>query len=116
MPGKVFKEKVLWLMSSIKNEKTGGGTDLRVMQWVVDGKDMKPCLEKRDFFLGAQGDRQAGKCKGFTVGDLYEILRNLRKIAGLMEMKPEQLDQALQLGISQARPTSAPTTEKSKSN
>ncbi len=98
---KDIQERVLWVIQSQENQKGGGGTDLRVIQWVVDGKAGRPMLEKRDWFVSEEGDRKAGKAKGMTAGDLYLIIKNIKAIANLLEVKPQHLDEALQLAMFQ---------------
>jgi len=78
---KDIREKVLWVIQSTENQKGGGGTDLRVLQWLIDGKPSKPALEKRDWYLTEGGDRKLGKAKGMTAGDLYLIIKNIKAIA-----------------------------------
>jgi len=98
---KDIKEKVLWIIDSKQNEKSGGGTDLRVIQWIIDGKPNKPMLEKRDWYLDENGDRKIGKAKGMTAFDLVKVITNLPKICRLLEMKSDALDEALQLAMMQ---------------
>ncbi len=98
---KDIREDVLWVIQEQQNEKSGGGTDLRIIRWIVDGKPGKPMLEKRDWYLSEDGDRKAGKAKGMTAGDFYLIVKNLRVIAAQLLVKPEHLDEALQLAIFQ---------------
>ena len=105
---KDIKEKVLWIIESKTNEKSGGGTDLRVVQWIIDGKPTKPGLEKRDWFLDPDGNRKIGKAKAFTASDLAKVLTNIKKIARLLEMKPDHLDEALQLAMYQDDRPGAP--------
>jgi hypothetical protein len=105
---KDIKEKILWVIQSTENQKGGGGTDLRVIQWIIDGKPSKPALEKRDWYQDEQGDRKLGKAKGMTAGDFYLIIKNLRAIAKLLEVKQNHLDEALQLMDFQEPPASAP--------
>lgn len=97
---KDIQEKVLWVIQSSENQK-GGGTDLRVIQWVIDGKPGRPMLEKRDWYNTAEGDRKAGKAKGMGAGDLYLIIKNIKQIARLLEVKPAHLDEAWQLAMMQ---------------
>ncbi len=108
---KDIREKVLWVIQSQENQKGGGGTDLRVIQWIIEGKPTKPALEKRDWFLSDDGDRKLGKAKGMTAGDLYLIIKNLKAIARLLEIKPEHLDEALQLAMYQDEPPAKSSTK-----
>jgi hypothetical protein len=108
---KDIKEKVLWVIDSKENEKQGGGSDLRVIQWIIDGKPTKPGLEKRDWYLDDEGNRKNGKAKAFNSYDLVKVITNLKRIASLMEMKIDHLDEALQLAQSQADPSKTESRE-----
>lgn len=105
---KDIKEKVLWVIQSQENQKQGGGTDLRIIQWVIDGKPSRAMLEKRDWYLDENGDRKIGKAKGMVAGDLYLIITNLKAIAKLLEVKPEHLAEAMDLAMfKDDKPTSS---------
>lgn len=105
---KDIKEKVLWVIDSKLNERQGGGTDLRVVQWIIDGKPTKPGLEKREWFLDQDDNRKIGKAKAMTSFDLAKIITNIKKIARLLEMKAEHLDEALQLAMYQDEKSDKP--------
>lgn len=77
---KTFEEKTLHVISESLNDK-GGGTVLKVLSWVVDGKVMKPVIEKREFWMTEEGTRRVGKAKGLTGLDVLAILRGLSTIA-----------------------------------
>jgi hypothetical protein len=77
---KVFEEKVLKVIAESTNDR-GGGTVLRVMSWVVDGKVGKPQIDKRDWWQTEDGDRRIGKAKGLTGFDLLTILKNAERKA-----------------------------------
>jgi hypothetical protein len=120
---KDIKEKVLWVIESRANEKSGGGTDLRVVQWLVNGKPTKPGLEKREWYNDQEGDRKLGKAKAFNSYDLAAIILNIKKIAKLVELNADKLDEALQLAMYQdenatasaPKPSSASSTRKPSS-
>lgn len=110
-PTKDIKDDVLWIVAQSENTNGRGGTELRIVRWVADGKPGRPMLEKRDWFLTEQDDRRAGKAKGMTETDLYLVVKNIREIARLLEVKPQYLDEALQLAMKEAPPkTSAEST------
>lgn len=109
---KDIREDILWVIQEQINEKSGGGTDLRVIRWIIDGKPIKPALEKRDWFLSPEGDRKLGKAKGMGAGDLYLIIKNIKAIAKLLEIKPQHLDEALQIAMFQdEKPSSEAKTQ-----
>lgn len=106
---KDIKEKVLWVIDSKTNERSGGGTDLRVVQWIVDGKPTKPGLEKREWFEDRDsGERKVGKAKAMTSFDLAKVITNIKKIAKLLQMPADHLDEALQLAMYQDEKPGAP--------
>lgn len=118
-----IKEKVLWVIESRKSEKSSGGTDLRIVQWIIDGKPQKAMLEKRDWYLDADsGDRKIGKAKGMNAFDLAKILVNVKRIARLVDLNPDRLDEALQLAMFQKEtpesdpPSSSPSGTKGTSS
>ena len=111
---KDIKERVLWVIQSNENQRGGGGTDLRIVEWVIDGKPTKPALEKREWYNSDQDGRKLGKAKGMTSGDLYTIIKNIKAIAKMLGVKPEHLDEVLQLALYQDDKTK-PTEAKSSS-
>src|SRR6267142_2023961 len=98
---KDIQEKILWVIDSRVNERQGGGTDLRVVQWIIDGKPTKPGLEKREWFNDQDGNRKIGKAKALTSFDLAKVITNIKKVARFLEMKADHLDEALQLAMYQ---------------
>jgi len=64
----------------IKNEYKTGGSEVRLISWLVDGKPTKIRLERRDYFVDQQGERRNAKCKGFTSEDLRWIFENYNNI------------------------------------
>lgn len=65
-------------------EVRGGSNRLRIVRWIVDGKDTGALLEKRNFFSGKEGDEKMGKAKGMNLADLTFIVQNWKEIEGLM--------------------------------
>jgi hypothetical protein len=97
---KSFEEKVWLIIAEATNEK-GGGTVMRVMSWIVDGKQGKPQIDKRDYWMTEDGDRRIGKAKGLTAFDLLTILKNISKIAAAMGMAAADVGLALSEGQGQ---------------
>jgi len=77
-----FKEKVLAVLKT--DEFKTGGSELRIVQWVVKDKAKPPRLERRDFFFNEHG-RMNGKAKGLTMDDLKIIFAEKDKIFKLMQ-------------------------------
>ena len=51
-------------------EGRGGSNKLRIVRWIVDGKDTGALLEKRNFYLTKDGEEKMGKAKGFNLADV----------------------------------------------
>ena len=71
----------------ISNDAGMGKNELRIVRWIVDGKDTGALLEKRNFFTTKDGDERMGKAKGFNLTDLSYIKDNWNEIQPLMENK-----------------------------
>lgn len=94
---KNITEEVLWLIDSWENNQGGKGNELRIVCWVIDGKRGKPLLEKRDWYADADGEVHPGKARGLTAVDVAKVITNIRRVAHLLQMKDDHLDEALQL-------------------
>lgn len=92
--GKTFEEKVLKVIAEATNDR-GGGTVMRVMSWIVDGKVGKPQIDKRDWWQDENGQRRIGKAKGITAFDLLTILRNLTEVAQALQIPAQDIELAL---------------------
>jgi hypothetical protein len=57
---------------------------IRVVRWIVDGKDTGALLEKRSFFKTKEGEEKMGKAKGFNLTDLKYLVENWKDIEPLM--------------------------------
>lgn len=68
----------------ITQEARGGENRLRIVRWIVGGKDTGALLEKRNFFVGKDGAEKMGKAKGMNLSDLQYIVQNWKEIEGLM--------------------------------
>lgn len=71
----------------ISNDSGMGKNELRIVRWIVDGKDTGALLEKRNFFTTKDGDERMGKAKGFNLTDLNYIRDNWAEVQPLMENK-----------------------------
>jgi hypothetical protein len=65
-------------------EVRGGSNKMRIVRWIVDGKDTGALLEKRNFFTTKDGGEKMGKAKGMNLADLNYIVQNWKEIQGLM--------------------------------
>lgn len=75
---KDFKQKIHDVY--IHDEFKTGGSDLRMISWVVNGKEMDAKLERRDYFMDSEGQRKNGKAKGYSAKDFEFIVANAPKI------------------------------------
>lgn len=70
----------------LQEQKAMGGTNqIRIVRWIVDGKDTGALLEKRNFFTTKDGDDKMGKAKGFNKEEVRYLVDNWKEIEGLME-------------------------------
>jgi hypothetical protein len=54
---------------------------IRVVKWIIDGKEFSPKIEKRDFFaFEGQDEPKMGKCVGFSKEDMQEIIQHWDEI------------------------------------
>lgn len=63
----------------------GGGYEIRVGCWVVNGKEGKPVLERREWWENNQGTRMQGKQKGLNGSDLYRVFGMAGELSALMD-------------------------------
>lgn len=74
------------IVKVLHSEETGMGTNhLRIVKWIVDGKDTGALLEKRNIYTTKDGQERMGKAKGFNPTDLAYIVDNYKDIKPLME-------------------------------
>lgn len=62
----------------------GGTNQIRIVRWIVDGKDTGALLEKRNFFNSKDGDEKMGKAKGFNKSEVQFLVEQWKEIEGLM--------------------------------
>lgn len=74
--------KVVKLLQEQKS--IGGSNHLRIVRWIVDGKDTGALLEKRNFFNTKDGDGKMGKAKGMNKEEIKYIVENWKEIQELM--------------------------------
>ncbi len=65
-------------------EAMGGVNKVRIVHWIVNGKDTGALLEKRNFYSTKDGDEKMGKAKGFNITDLTYLIDNWKEIQPLM--------------------------------
>ena len=92
---KTFEEKVLHVIEQTDNGKGTGGSILKVLSWVVDGKIMRPSIEKYDWWNTEDGGKRNGKRRGLSSFDLLAILRDLPNIAKAMQIAAADIQLAL---------------------
>lgn len=62
----------------------GGSNQLRIVRWIVNGKDTGALLEKRNLFTTAEGQERMGKAKGFNRTDVAYVVENWAEIQTLL--------------------------------
>ena len=61
-----------------------GANQLRIVRWIVDGKDTGALLEKRNLYTTKDGQERMGKAKGFNKADTTYIVENWAEIQTLL--------------------------------
>lgn len=85
MPGKQAKSIECKVVKVLQSQESGMGVNhMRIVRWIVDGKDTGALLEKRNFYSTKDGDEKMGKAKGFNLNDLNYIVQNWKEIQPLM--------------------------------
>lgn len=87
----------------------GGGYNLQVVRWIIDGKRHKPSFEKRETWVDDSGNARGGKAKGFNSKDIEIVFKNMPDICQAMEMNFQLLVQSL--GEDAPASTPEPTAE-----
>ncbi len=83
MPGaKNIECKVVKVLQETK--AMGGTNQIRIVRWIVDGKDTGALLEKRNFFNSKDGDEKMGKAKGMNKEEVRYLTENWTEIESLM--------------------------------
>jgi len=62
----------------------GGGYELRIGCWIVNGREGEPVLERREWWATNQGERRQGKQKGLTKSDLYRVFSMAGELSQLL--------------------------------
>ena len=61
-----------------------GSNQLRIVRWIVGGKDTGALLEKRNLYTTKDGQERMGKAKGFNKIDTAFIVDNWAEIQTLL--------------------------------
>jgi len=70
----------------LNNENKRGGSELRLVTWIINGKPRHPRLERRVYFYkGEEMTKWIGKAKGFDLTDMKLIRENMDDIIARME-------------------------------
>lgn len=85
MPAGAGKSIECKVIKVLQEQKAMGGTNqIRIVRWVVDGKDTGALLEKRNFFNTKDGDEKMGKAKGMNKDEIKYLVDNWNQIEDLM--------------------------------
>lgn len=82
MPEKNIECQVVKVLMT--QESGRGNNQLRIVRWIVDGKDTGALLEKRNFFTTKDGEEKMGKAKGMNRSDVTYIVQNWTEIQTLL--------------------------------
>ena len=65
-------------------DQRGGKHQLRLVDWIVDGKATGVKLERRDFWESENGEEKLGKAKGLSYNDLSKIFEIWPEVQAIM--------------------------------
>ena len=89
----------------------GGGSELRIIAWIVNGSEKSPQLERREWWMSEDGTRRPGKAKGFSVNDFEFILKNREAIGQFMGMPARFVKEAIDtIPVTEGVPTAEATS------
>ena len=74
----------------------GGGSELRVIAWVVNGSEKPPQLERREWWMGEDGERRPGKAKGLSRTDFEFILKHRTEIGQHMGVPAKIIEESIE--------------------
>jgi hypothetical protein len=73
------------IVKELITQEGGRGTNkVRIVRWIVDGKDTGALLEKRNFYVTKDGEEKMGKAKGLNRSDVAFIVQNWPEIQTLL--------------------------------
>lgn len=78
---KDIQSEVLYLVKRDEFNDGQKAVEIRVVDWIVNGKHY-PQLEKREMYVGSEGEWKMGKAKGFGRKDLLVIAAQWVEIMG----------------------------------
>ena len=61
-----------------------GSNQLRVVRWIVNGKDTGALLEKRNLYTTKDGQERMGKAKGLNQAEVAYIVEHWKEIQALL--------------------------------
>jgi len=107
-----IKENVLKLLKR-DEYKRGGISELRIVAWVIDGKQGQPLLERREKWVTEDGNEKLGKSKGLPASDVWIILENAPEIGKIMGIPARKIMEIMSgsQGSSETPSPSTPTEQ-----
>lgn len=77
----------------LNDQYKSGGSEVRLVSWIVNGKANQVRLERRDYFLkGEEGFKISGKAKGFNLKDVQFILAHPEILDEMMAINKQQFE------------------------
>jgi len=92
--------------------KRGGISELRIIAWIIDGKEGQPYLERREKWTTEDGHEKLGKSKGLSAGDFWILLERREEIGVHMKIPAKKIME-LTSNPTPEFPDSSETNEKS---
>lgn len=93
-PKKTFEHNKIVEVGNFPSEKGDGGIWLGVASWIVDGKEMRPGIEKREYWNTEYGEK-SGKLKALTAQDFIRIIEKRAEVFPALGVLPADFESAL---------------------
>ena len=71
-----IEEKIIKVLRQNQSDDESVKSELRILNWIVDGKVTPVKLERRDFWKDKEGVWKPGKCRGLSDSDVIFILEH----------------------------------------
>lgn len=88
---KDIQQKVFKVLKKNVNDETGRGYSLKLIAWVVNGKQLEPLIVHQEIYLSDRGQEMNGKMKGLTAADLFIILENINEVCKIMKIPQDRI-------------------------
>lgn len=99
-----ISSKVFKVIKKVWNEDHTRGYEIKVMAWVINGKQREVILAKQELYMNDAGHEMGGKMKGFSAADFCVVLEHASEIANLMAIPPNKIKELMAQDVNAKEP------------